>query len=642
MGFIKDGDDIKLGEGSYGVVYPGKIIFSSKKTARGAQKQSFHYHEYSGLGTLREIQIMSTLSSKSQFIPNLLGVFFGEYKRKERDTSIRKNEGISFVTEIMDTNGAKFFGKKPYDLNGALDMIGQLIAGVAFIHDRLITHRDIKPDNLLISTNQLTGKISLKICDFGFSQFLVNSAPSTPGTNTAWYRAPEICWSIEKYGATSDVWAVGATIYEILTGNVLYMSELSNSDKLFEEILKKNPNKWTQSTHSSYIKNSSVQLKLEVSKDKFCEFNPCNFKEGKPLINSFVLSKYYNPKDHATWVKLDKFLTDIFSYQYKNRVPCWTLIHDPLLHATKTEYKDVISNIGSIKNNEIINFSLPDDLNEIKIKFFTQYIKKNPNFTKRVLFHAVDLCNRILPHIEKYDPIDKSYEKIMIVCIYFYHKYWPTLSNPRSITEFFRDFFPPRPKEINPEFKKNIDMTKALIQEKTKIIENLLIVKKSTSIEHDRIILNVNKGKNTDKTSLTNIKNKLKEYTDKHKNETDELNKLKIEYDKLKIEYKPMVDKYNEELKPYNECYYKFDEWIYNFDISVIINNFPSFKIYRPGIFEMVDEYPITLSNENMRKMFLGYIKIGKFNNGSYRKMYRELYNKCIDPNYKFQNKFSL
>uniref|UniRef100_A0A6C0BBZ8 Protein kinase domain-containing protein n=1 Tax=viral metagenome TaxID=1070528 RepID=A0A6C0BBZ8_9ZZZZ len=529
MGFIRDSDGKKLGEGSYGIVWAGEITYVDGKKDRGAQKESYHKHEYSGFGSLREIQILHTLSSKSPFVPRLLGVFFDEYKRKPRGNELMKIEGINFVTEILDTNGIKLFGSDLYDFEGAIDMIGQFITAVAFIHDKLITHRDIKPGNILISLHPTTRKPSLKICDFGFSQFLVNSAPSTPGTNTPWYRAPEICWSIQKYGATSDVWAVACTIFEILTGKILFRSEKIDSDDLFSEIIKNNPNAWTQEIHASYKRNSSVILKLNGSDEVQ------NIEPGPSLMRILERSKYYKPEDRNRWISLDNILKSMLNYKYKEREPCFSVLNNPIFQKTRETFSNIISNIGSMKSGEVINISLTPEMNAVKVNFFSRFISKYPQFTPRILFHAVDLSNRVLNILDKIDPIDKNPIKVMIACIYFYHKYWITLSTTYSVGKFFEEVL-------------TCDIEKP---------ENL-------------------------------------------------------------------------------EEYYKLDEWIFNFEINVIKTIFPSFRIYRPGIFEMIDEYEPKPNRSDIIKLFLGYIEMNEFSNGSYRKIYRILYNKCVDPNYFF------
>lgn len=530
MVFIRDEDGKKLGEGAYGHVYPGEVIYSTGKKERGAQKQTFHYHEYSGFGSLREIQILHTLSSKSPFAPRLLAVFFDEYKRKPRGDDLIKIEGINFVTEIMSSSAEKFFGTDQYNFNDAIDMIGQLITGVAFMHDRLITHRDIKPANILVSLDRVTMKPHLKICDFGFSQFLVNSAPSTPGTNTAWYRAPEICWNIQKYGATSDVWATGCTIYEILTGKVLFKVESEDSHLLFHEILRKNPNAWREEIHASYERNSQTILKVNGLTEKQ------TLPPGPQLIDSFRSSKYYNQDDSEKWNELSNMIKLMLDYKYKVRIPCYNLLQNPLFSSTRETYRDIVKNLGETKNIEEIFISLPDDLHERKVNFFKNFINVYYLFTKRVLFHAIDLANRILAKIDVFDPVDRNVEKICVSCIYFYHKYWLTLKKVYPISKFF------------------------------------------------------NKISEIDLDDPANI-----------------------------------------------EEYYKYDKWVFDFEICLIKNIFPGFKFYRPGIFEMIDEYPsIILSEDDIKKLLIGFVEVKSLKGCSFRRLYRQLYNSKINPEYVF------
>lgn len=530
MVFIRDEDGKKLGEGSYGTVYPGEVIYANGKKARGAQKQMFHYHEYSGFGSLREIQILHTLSSKSPFAPALLAVFFDGYKRKPRGDDIIKSEGINFVTEIMSISGERFFGTDQYNFNDAVDMIGQLITGVAFMHDRLITHRDIKPSNILISVDKVTRKHHLKICDFGFSQFLVNTAPSTPGTNTAWYRAPEICWSITKYGATSDVWATGCTIFEILTGKVLFKVDSEDPHLIFHEILRKNPNPWREDIHASYERNSQLVLKVNDSLEKQ------NLPPGPQMIDSLRVSRYYKHEDHLKWVELANIITMMLDYRYKVRSPCYNILQNPIFEPTRETYRDVVRSLGENKNIDEIYISVPDDLHERKVNFFKGFVSKYINFTKRVIFHAVDLANRVLNKIDLFDKDERNVEKICIACIYFYHKYWLTLKKVYPISKFFNSV---------------------------------------SSVDLD---------------DPANI-----------------------------------------------EEYYNYDKWIFDFEIALIKNIFPGFKFYRPGIFEMIDDYPsIILTEDDIRKILIGFIEIKNFKCGSYRKMYRELYVAKINPDYVF------
>ena len=67
-------------------------------------------------------------------------------------------------------------------------LMRQLIAGVAYLHDNWVIHRDLKTSNILYNN-----KGDLKICDFGLArQYGSPLRPYTHMVVTLWYRAPEL------------------------------------------------------------------------------------------------------------------------------------------------------------------------------------------------------------------------------------------------------------------------------------------------------------------------------------------------------------------------------------------------------------------------------------------------------------------
>lgn len=97
--------------------------------------------------------------------------------------------------------------------------IEQVASGLQYLHAHDITHQDIKPDNILINSDG-----QYLIIDFGIStktrNTLRKSSKSSTVGGTTWYM------SVESFGTDSpdiharDIWAFGATLFEIITGDV--------------------------------------------------------------------------------------------------------------------------------------------------------------------------------------------------------------------------------------------------------------------------------------------------------------------------------------------------------------------------------------------------------------------------------------
>ncbi|CAL8234066.1 unnamed protein product [Boreogadus saida] len=97
----------------------------------------------------------------------------------------------------------------------------QILRAVDFIHSRNIMHRDIKPDNLLVSRSGV-----LKLADFGSGRASNHAAvPLTRAAGTMWFSAPEMLVMDPDYNKPVDVWAVGCTLVFMATGNYFLKGE---------------------------------------------------------------------------------------------------------------------------------------------------------------------------------------------------------------------------------------------------------------------------------------------------------------------------------------------------------------------------------------------------------------------------------
>jgi serine/threonine-protein kinase len=101
------------------------------------------------------------------------------------------------------------------ELTRALDFSCQIWNAVDHAHSAGILHRDLRPGNMLVSESGI-----LKVTDFGTSRFLEIAAHGTTVIGSPAYMAPEQFHG--KAVFASDVYSVGVTMYQMLTGSLPY------------------------------------------------------------------------------------------------------------------------------------------------------------------------------------------------------------------------------------------------------------------------------------------------------------------------------------------------------------------------------------------------------------------------------------
>ena len=87
-----------------------------------------------------------------------------------------------------------------------------MTSALYYLHENNIIHRDIKPQNILLSANGV-----IKICDFGFARFFDNKTMITSIKGTPLYMAPELL-SEYPYNKKADLWSLGVILYELFVG----------------------------------------------------------------------------------------------------------------------------------------------------------------------------------------------------------------------------------------------------------------------------------------------------------------------------------------------------------------------------------------------------------------------------------------
>lgn len=110
-----------------------------------------------------------------------------------------------------------------FAVSDAVDLLLQTCHGVADAHAHGIIHRDLKPENLFLSASPDSSSV-LKVLDFGIAKRASSASPRTTLTNpnaalgSPHYMAPEQMRAASDADCRSDIWALGAIFYELLTG----------------------------------------------------------------------------------------------------------------------------------------------------------------------------------------------------------------------------------------------------------------------------------------------------------------------------------------------------------------------------------------------------------------------------------------
>lgn len=109
----------------------------------------------------------------------------------------------------------------------------QLLQAVNHCHENMICHRDIKLENILISKN---GTNSIKLCDFGLSDKMVEGQFLEESCGSIHYASPEIVTNSQYNGTEVDAWSCGVCLYAMITGNFPFSS--TSDEKIAKKIKK--------------------------------------------------------------------------------------------------------------------------------------------------------------------------------------------------------------------------------------------------------------------------------------------------------------------------------------------------------------------------------------------------------------------
>ncbi|XP_052276453.1 serine/threonine-protein kinase D1-like isoform X2 [Dreissena polymorpha] len=265
-------DDV-LGSGQFGIVYGGKHRRTNSEVAiKVIDKMRFPTKQEAQLKN--EVSILQNLHHPG--VVNLEKMF-------------ETPERIFVVMEKLKGDMLEMILSSP---RGRLServtkfLVSQILVALKHLHSKHIVHCDLKPENVLLSSE--TAFPQVKLCDFGFARIIGEKSFRRSVVGTPAYLAPEVLKS-KGYNRSLDMWSVGVVVYVSLSGTFPFNEDEEINDQIQNATFMYPPTPWKEVSQEAIDLISNL---LQVKMRK-------RFTVDKSLAHVWL-------QDYQTWCDLRK------------------------------------------------------------------------------------------------------------------------------------------------------------------------------------------------------------------------------------------------------------------------------------------------------------------------------------------------
>ncbi|CAL1266121.1 unnamed protein product [Larinioides sclopetarius] len=228
-----------IGNGAYGTVYKARDLASNGQYV-ALKKVTIPLGEDGvPVSTIREIALLKQLTALEH--PNVV----------RRKLENERQMLVYLVFEHVDQDLATYLERCPapgLSSEKIKDLFFQLLNGLDFLHFNRVLHRDLKPQNILVSNQGV-----VKLADFGLARIYSGQIALTSVVVTLWYRPPEVLL-YQSYASAVDVWSSGCILAELYKREPLFPgeNEVDQLAKIFEVIGSPKQSEWPKDVSLSW------------------------------------------------------------------------------------------------------------------------------------------------------------------------------------------------------------------------------------------------------------------------------------------------------------------------------------------------------------------------------------------------------
>lgn len=197
-----------LGIGGMSYVFKAHVLGTNDVVSIKIMNEEFIHDEKAVKRFINESKAISMLSHK-----NIVGVYDVSFKSDINYIAMEFVDGIT-LKEYIDYKKKLAWGEAAY-------YVSQVLKALSHAHDNGIIHRDIKPQNIMITRDGV-----IKVMDFGIAK-MTNSKSITmtdKAIGTVDYISPEQA-SAKPVGFYSDIYSLGVMLYEMTTGKLPFVAD---------------------------------------------------------------------------------------------------------------------------------------------------------------------------------------------------------------------------------------------------------------------------------------------------------------------------------------------------------------------------------------------------------------------------------